>query len=424
MKRFFTLLSCIAILCSVSCSEDPSDVNNGPDTPPTPSDGLTIQALKDDNPLIYASGGVATIAVSSALEWNAEVVDSESCDWLHLDQTKNTLTLTTDENTTAKDREATVVITSDSATKEVVIRQRQNILRRKALKQRKVYTQLYLQYNKNRISRFLSALPVPSSNIYQTIEDLNTTGGNLVTAPDNETRYLLCILDNGDIPASGSPFLREEYKVTNYSIDVDFNAITSYVEIDTESDVYKNYTGASTDIIIPDFEPMQAVISQLWQAANNDIVSYARLCYLYVAENMRYINPNTGLHPLYKIWIDGGGDCGNQATVFISMLRNKGIPARHVVMIRPDDTAHVRAEFFLAGYGWIPVDPNAKNMIPEGDFFGKIYSDEIVMNRDINIPIQDHEGNKFTAELLQVHAFWYWIYADMSLNVLRTIGLM
>jgi hypothetical protein len=46
------------------------------------------------------------------------------------------------------------------------------------------------------------------------------------------------------------------------------------------------------------------------------------------------------------------------------------------------------------------------------------------MNRDIGIPIQDSENNDLIAELLQGYAFWYWIYADMSLEIVRTIGTM
>lgn len=427
MKRLLTLLTYLSVLFAISCSDDKSDINNNttpPDTPPAPSEMLTVQALKDDNPLIYASGGSATINIDSNTQWQANITEPDNCDWLHLSPANGKLTLTTDGNATTGDREATVVITAGSLTKEFSIKQRQNIFRRNKISERKVFTQLDLYYDQNQFHRFIGVLPVPSSNIYQDIEELNTEGGTLLTAPDNETRYLRCILNNNSIPASGTAILREEFKVTNYSVDIDFDAITSYAEIDTESDIYKNYTGTAFDIIVPDFEPMQSVTTQLWQEANGNIVNYAMLCYLYVAENMQYLNPNTGLHPLAAIWENGGGDCGNQATVFISMLRNKGIPARHVVMVRPDDTAHVRAEFFLAGYGWIPVDPNAKNMIPEGDFFGKIYSDEIVMNRDIGIPIQDSENNDLIAGLLQVYAFWYWIYADMSLEIVRTIGTM
>ena len=110
MKRFLVLFTCVAILFSASCSDDNSEVNNNnptpPDTPPTPNENLTVQALKDDNSLIYASGGSTTISVTSELEWAAEVVDSEDSEWLHLTQTDNSLTLSTDKNTQSSDREA------------------------------------------------------------------------------------------------------------------------------------------------------------------------------------------------------------------------------------------------------------------------------------------------------------------------------
>ena len=82
---------------------------------------------------------------------------------------------------------------------------------------------------------------------------------------------------------------------------------------------------------------------------------------------------NTGLHPVQDI-LDNGGDCGNQASVFISLLRAKGIPARHVVLCRVG-SAHVRAEFYLAGYGWIPADPNGEQSAPSLDWFGHVDND-------------------------------------------------
>lgn len=68
-----------------------------------------------------------------------------------------------------------------------------------------------------------------------------------------------------------------------------------------------------------------------------------------------------------------GGKCADINAVFVALARSAGLPARDVYGIRVADSArgykslgkagditkaqHCRAEFYAAGYGWIPVDP-------------------------------------------------------------------
>jgi len=68
-----------------------------------------------------------------------------------------------------------------------------------------------------------------------------------------------------------------------------------------------------------------------------------------------------------------GGKCGDLSALFVGLCRSIGIPARDVYGIRVADSQwgykslgksgdisgaqHCRAEFHLAGHGWIPVDP-------------------------------------------------------------------
>ncbi len=85
-----------------------------------------------------------------------------------------------------------------------------------------------------------------------------------------------------------------------------------------------------------------------------------------------YLDPISGFHPLETILVKGGGDCGNLFTVFITLLRMKGIPARHIVGFRPDNSLHVWSDFYLENYGWIPVDVTYKQSDPTGDYFGDI----------------------------------------------------
>lgn len=67
-----------------------------------------------------------------------------------------------------------------------------------------------------------------------------------------------------------------------------------------------------------------------------------------------------------------GGKCADINALYVALARAAGIPARDVYGIRVDDSTlfkslgksgdvsraqHCRAEFYLAGLGWVPVDP-------------------------------------------------------------------
>jgi transglutaminase-like putative cysteine protease len=68
-----------------------------------------------------------------------------------------------------------------------------------------------------------------------------------------------------------------------------------------------------------------------------------------------------------------GGKCGDINALFVGLMRAAGVPARDVYGIRVADSKlgykslgksgditraqHCRAEFWLAGHGWMPVDP-------------------------------------------------------------------
>jgi len=90
-----------------------------------------------------------------------------------------------------------------------------------------------------------------------------------------------------------------------------------------------------------------------------------------------------------------GGKCADLNALFVGLARAAGIPARDVYGIRVADSAlgykslgksgditkaqHCRAEFYLAGFGWVPVDPAdvRKVMLEEGG--GKSLQDPMVV---------------------------------------------
>jgi transglutaminase-like putative cysteine protease len=90
-----------------------------------------------------------------------------------------------------------------------------------------------------------------------------------------------------------------------------------------------------------------------------------------------------------------GGKCADLNALFVAMARAEGLPARDVYGVRVNDSAfgykslgksgditkaqHCRAEVYLQGYGWVPVDPAdvRKVILEEGG--GKAPTDPMVL---------------------------------------------
>ena len=93
----------------------------------------------------------------------------------------------------------------------------------------------------------------------------------------------------------------------------------------------------------------------------------ARAIYDWTCENM-YRDPKTigcGKGDVCALIAKPGGKCTDIHSVFVALCRAAGVPAREIVGIRLGKEAvtditswqHCWAEFFLPGYGWVPVDP-------------------------------------------------------------------
>ena len=246
-------------------------------------------------------------------------------------------------------------------------------------------------------------MPYPESNEYQNITS-KTLEGNL-----SETVAGTKIIYKSEKYSRGTNVdIACEYVVdyVTYSIVVDFNRIKEIYQYDTESDIYKNYLGSTGEYIVPTNPEIVSIASSLWKDSKN-ILDYARRCYEFTAANYRYLNPYTGLHTLEENLKNGGGDCGNLSAIYMSLLRNKEIPARPVVCIKPDGSFHVWSEFYLEGYGWIPVDVTYKNSNRGGNYFGVYLGDCIVVSNEYDVLLKDGSEN-FYLPILQTYAYWYW----------------
>lgn len=258
------------------------------------------------------------------------------------------------------------------------------------------------------LSKLALILPVPQSNNYQTIENFTMSDGTIKKAGDTGNKYLHTSLTSG-LPGIGNNYTLSSYfNATLYPMYIDISQFKTIYPYDTQSDIYKKYAVSKGEYIDINNSVIKQIANQLWNNANGHVIDYAYACYLYVAENFSYLNPNTGIHPIANILSQGGGDCGNLASIFINLMRVKGIPAKHIITVRPNGTYHVWADFYLQNYGWVPVDVNMKLDYPNGDYFGYCAGDGIVMSEDICNQVEYDAGKSHNAVILQNYYWWYW----------------
>jgi transglutaminase-like putative cysteine protease len=115
-------------------------------------------------------------------------------------------------------------------------------------------------------------------------------------------------------------------------------------------------------------------------------------------------------------------DCGGMSYLFVAALRANDIPARVLVgrqaqPRKPDsapadtghDRPHMRAELFVAGIGWVPVDPalaQAGKNRPVSAFVGHDPGDMLVLHVDVDLQLPFPEKVR-ECHLLQIGpAYW------------------
>ncbi len=97
------------------------------------------------------------------------------------------------------------------------------------------------------------------------------------------------------------------------------------------------------------------------------VLGKARAIYDWIVENM-YRDPDArgcGAGDVCTLLEKPGGKCADIHSVFVSLARAAGVPSREIFGIRQGKVAeqdittwqHCWAEFYLPGYGWVPVDP-------------------------------------------------------------------
>ncbi len=130
----------------------------------------------------------------------------------------------------------------------------------------------------------------------------------------------------------------------------------------------------------------------------------ARAIYDYVVGTMKYDKSGTGWGNGDILWACDAkrGNCTDFHALFIGLCRAVNIPARFSIGFPLPETRgggeipgyHCWAEFFLKGYGWVPVDASeaAKHPEKKGYFFGANDENRVQLSRGRDIVLNPRQA--------------------------------
>lgn len=367
-----------------------------------------------DNRVINGAGGSEEVLLTTDGDWTLSL-SGDAASWLSVSPSsggagETRITITSSQNTTKANRSGTIVVNPGTGDNSFTVKQRADVYSSYSTASSKVINSVIVKYSGTKFTRIYSILPAPQSNPYQEISNL-TSEGTLHTCPDNGNQYLVQDLNDGNFPASGEAVISYTFDVKINSVTVNTGLIDDIPVADTSLEPYQLYLGDEEgDLVSPSNKDIAALANTLWTEAGGKVMDYARRCFDWTAQSITYGNANTGLHTITELMRTKKGDCGNFSSVFISLLRAKGIPARHLVMIDPGKSEyHVRADFYIPGYGWIPADPTFQNSHPGANYFGRFSGNYVVLSLGINSQVESPYGDLYNVDLMQTYLGWSWV---------------
>lgn len=139
-----------------------------------------------------------------------------------------------------------------------------------------------------------------------------------------------------------------------------------------------------------------------------NLVNIARKIYDHVLDHMRYSKEGTGWGRGDSAWACDAayGNCTDFHSLFMSMAKSRGIPARfHMGFPLPEERGsgavggyHCWAEFYIPDLGWVPVDISEADKHPElaQYYFGALTEDRIgfMTGRDLELEPAPASGRR------------------------------
>jgi transglutaminase-like putative cysteine protease len=150
------------------------------------------------------------------------------------------------------------------------------------------------------------------------------------------------------------------------------------------------------DRLVPLDDRIRKLAAEVTRGRRADL-DRARAIYDYVVDTMSYDKTGTGWGNGDIYWACDAkrGNCTDFHALFIGLARAVGIPAKFEIGLPLPATHgqgeiggyHCWAEFYLAGYGWVPVDASEARKDPEkrSYFFGALDENrvQLTVGRDL-----------------------------------------
>jgi transglutaminase-like putative cysteine protease len=221
------------------------------------------------------------------------------------------------------------------------------------------------------VTRAWVPLPLSQDTDYHRTLGRTWNGNADVARAGRDPRYGVAFVVAEWDPGASAPVLEVVGRVATRDREVDLKGPPTAVAEDPA--VLRRYL-ESTDLI-PTDGVVEATAREITAEAKTDLEK-ARALYEWIVDNT-FIDPQVkgcGLGDIQAM-LDTktfGGKSADLSALFVGLARSLGIPARAVYGIRVADSAdfkslgqsgdvtraqHCRAEFYLAGLGWVPVDP-------------------------------------------------------------------
>lgn len=204
-------------------------------------------------------------------------------------------------------------------------------------------------------------LPYPVTNHYQSITDIKVEGNYSSSAVYTDSIYQNPIL-----------YASWHEKTANRNLTFIFNVERE--EVEKRSFPIKETAWDPADYSLyltpTKFGPVNGEVKKLADkitTGKTGVLEKAKAIYDWTCENT-WRNPETrgcGIGDMSRLLKNPCGKCADISSVFVALTRAAGVPSREILGIRQgkkpvqDITKwqHCWAEFFLPGYGWVPVDP-------------------------------------------------------------------
>lgn len=202
--------------------------------------------------------------------------------------------------------------------------------------------------------------------------------GSQETLPGNEK----LVFEKDSLSPGETWEMEAQNEVITFSIEYDIDNI-SPGPYDKDSEFYETYTSKSlmSDPTDPDIEEKASEIV----GEEDDPLEKAKLIFKWVQDYMEYVPPgNIGASRALE---EGEGVCADYSDLFVALSRAEGIPARRVSGYyktgEEEGQFHAWAEFYLEGYGWIPVEPTFTEEDSVLENFGKLDPNHVFMSFDV-----------------------------------------